>query len=203
MKNHVVITGTGRTGTTFLIQLLTHLKLDTGWSDSTVHYGFHKYARAGLEHNDKNLWNSYIIKTPNFYEYAEEIFKNHNIQIDHIFVPIRNLHAAAESRRYVIRNTPPDPSVHPLFVPGGLTHTDDEDAQEYILLLQIYKLMFVVSKTDIPLTLLNYPRITKDCGYLYKKLVPILKGINEDQFLNAFNRIVRQDLVHHFNKNDR
>jgi len=203
MKNHVVITGTGRTGSTFLVQLLTHLNFDTGWTDPMVHYGFHEYARAGLEHNARNSWNSYIIKTPEFYSYAEDKLKYDNVIIDHIFVPMRDLHAAAESRRYVVKNTPSD-SLKPFpFVPGGLSHTDDGDAQEYILLLQIYKLMLVISKTDIPLTLLNYPRIVKDCDYLYRKLTPILKDIRKDQFSFAFRKIVRLDLVHSFNENDK
>ena len=34
--SHVVISGTGRAGTTFLVQLLTHLGLDTGFDPHTM-----------------------------------------------------------------------------------------------------------------------------------------------------------------------
>lgn len=30
-KHHIIISGTGRAGTTFLVQLLTELELDTGF----------------------------------------------------------------------------------------------------------------------------------------------------------------------------
>ena len=47
--SHVLITGTGRTGTTFLVQLLTNLGLDTGYTRQNM--TLFEYARAGLEHN--------------------------------------------------------------------------------------------------------------------------------------------------------
>ncbi len=35
-RHHVVITGTGRTETTFLVELFTHLGLETGFSKDNV-----------------------------------------------------------------------------------------------------------------------------------------------------------------------
>jgi hypothetical protein len=46
-KHHVIISGTGRAGTTFLVQLLTALSLDTGFKPGTTPVFAH--CNAGME----------------------------------------------------------------------------------------------------------------------------------------------------------
>ena len=49
-RGRILISGTGRAGTTFLVQLLTELGLDTGYSDpERVAMTYSEQARAGLE----------------------------------------------------------------------------------------------------------------------------------------------------------
>lgn len=200
LSSHIIITGTGRAGTTFLVQLLTNLGLNTGFTRQNM--ALFENARAGLEHNlrDKNV--PYIVKDPWFCDYAEEVLKHDDIKIDHVFIPMRDLHAATESRRYVVKNAPLKPSLRPSQIPGGLWHTDNEDEQESILLQQIYKLALALSSTSIPVTLLHYPKIIKDSSYLYEKLKPILGEIGISQFSSAFEETIRTDWVHSFNEND-
>ena len=198
--SHVLITGTGRTGTTFLVQLLTNLGLDTGFTRQNM--ALFEYARAGLEHDVRYKNAPYIVKDPWFCDYAEEVLERDDIQIEHVFIPMRDLHAAAESRRYVVKNTPSKASLRPSQIPGGLWHTDNKDEQEIILLLQIYKLTLALSDTTIPLTLLRYPKITKDSSYLYEKINPILGEIGNNKFSSVFEETVRPDWVHSFNNND-
>ena len=199
-SSHIVITGTGRAGTTFLVQLLTNLGLDTGFTRQNM--ALFENARAGLEHNlrDKNA--PYIVKDPWFCDYAEDVLKRDDIQIEHVFVPMRDLHAAAESRRYVVKSIPSKTSLRPSQIPGGLWHTDNEDEQESILLQQIYKLALALSSTSIPVTLLHYPKIIKDRSYLYEKLKPILGELDNRQFSSVFEETIRTDWVHSFNEND-
>lgn len=45
----------------------------------------------------------YIVKNPWFCDYADEVFSRQGILIEHIFVPIRDLNAAAESRKFVTK----------------------------------------------------------------------------------------------------
>ena len=61
-KNHIIISGTGRVGTTFLVQLFTALGLDTGFSDlaSDVFANCH----AGMEWDIRHPDAPYIIKKP-------------------------------------------------------------------------------------------------------------------------------------------
>ena len=51
-SKYLVISWTGRTGNTFLIQLLTNLGIDTGFTPETLRV--YKYARACLENDIRN-----------------------------------------------------------------------------------------------------------------------------------------------------
>jgi hypothetical protein len=97
-RHHVVITGTGRAGTTFLVELLTCLGLDTGFSADSVGQKKDRHGRAGLEHDIRESNCPFLVKSPWFCDYAEEVICRDDILIEHIFIPIRDLNAAAESR---------------------------------------------------------------------------------------------------------
>lgn len=207
-RAHVVITGTGRTGTSFLVQLLTYLGLDTGYSPQKMVLS--AGARAGLEHDIRMGNPPYIVKSPWFGLYAEEVIRTRNdIEIEHVFIPMRDLHAAAESRRYVTEKLKAKMTqeewekVDVSRIPGGIWLTRDESEQEKVLLDHLYKLLLVLSNTMIPVTLMQYPRITKDSQYLYAKLKPILKDITYTRFETVFNKAVLPDFVHSFNENDK
>jgi len=196
-RQHIIITGTGRTGTTFLVQLLTNLGLKTGYEPQN--FKFHTYARAGLEHDVRDNGTPFIIKNPGFCDCADEVFKRKDIVIKHIIVPMRDLHAAAESRRYTEKTTPSQRTG----VAGGLWHTDDPEKQEIILLNQLYKLIIAIANTNVPLIFLKYPRIVKDSKYLYEKLKPIFRRISYRKFNAIFDKTVNLDLIHQFNENDK
>lgn len=194
MSKHVIITGTGRTGTTFLMQLLSHLKLDTGYPYRNVDNICH----AGLERNTISRNSPYIVKSPWYCDYLDKVLIQKDISIEYVFVPIRNVRAAAESRGLVTKLVGPSSSQ----IAGGLFRTNNVKEQEDILLKQFYKLCLDLSIKDIPLILLQYPKITKNPDYLFRKLKPILKAIEYDQFLLSFVQVVKPDWVHSFNKND-
>jgi hypothetical protein len=202
VQHHVIISGTGRAGTSFLMQLLTRLGLPTGFSDDDTLP--HLEARAGLEFDIRNPGAPYIAKSPFFCDFAPEVINRDDIVIDHVFIPMRNLEAAAESRRYVVETSATDPADarKPSEIPGGLWHTDTMDDQEQVLLGQIYKLTLALSDSEIPVTLMRYPRITRDSHYLYNKLRPILSGIGFELFQEVFDRTARPELVHKFNPDD-
>lgn len=195
-KQHVIISGTGRAGTTFLVQLLTELGLDTGFADSTS--SLLPNCNAGMEWDIRHPDAPYIIKSPWLCDYLDNVLQEEDIIIDHAIIPVRDLYSAAESRRDVTKRT--DPSLYPGEIPGGLWHTDIPEQQEAILAHQLYKLIYTVAKNDIPLTLLYFPRFIYDPKYLYEKLSFVLNDIGQDFFLQAFQRIARPDLVHTFRR---
>lgn len=212
-KQHVVITGTGRSGTTFLVELLTYLGLDTGFTPENLDSRRYELARAGLEYDLTMEECPYIVKKIRFCEHARQILSQNDIRIDHVFIPMRDLYSAAESRRFVQKSTLSEMSPIDRWalseikkeLPGGLWHTTSSEAgeQERILLEQLYELLLALSDTMVPVTVMRYPRIVNDAAYLFHKLEPVLQGIPFERFDAAFAKTVRPDLVHSFSENDR
>ena len=190
-RNHVVITGTGRAGTSFLVELLTHLGLDTGFSVESLLLEKCSHSEAGLESDIRKEPCPYIVKSPQFCGYAREVVMKMDVSLDHVFIPIRDLFSAAESRRQVHSNRVDQlrDRVHQLplikrlgikfgidSVPGGLWHTRNSrlGRQENVLLTQVYNLLLALSETSTPVTFMQFPRIVTDATYLFNKLKPIL-----------------------------
>lgn len=196
IKKHVIISGTGRSGTTFLIQLLTFLGLDTGFKDITSH--IFSNCNAGMETNIRNPHAPYIIKDPWLCDNLDEILMTGNILIEKAFIPVRDLYSAAQSRIEVTNRS--DPEKYPKGIPGGLWHTDKPDEQEGILVRQLYNLIYSLAKHDIPVTFLYFPRIVQDSHYLYKKLEYLLKDMTFEIFNEAFRKVAQPELVHDFTK---
>jgi hypothetical protein len=207
-RGHVVITGTGRTGTTFLIQLLTNLKLDTGYTADSIQKCVDDHARAGLETDIRKDGAPRIVKSTYFCDYADEVVKRDDLRLEYVFVPVRDLHSAAESRRYVTEKAVSKKPflkrligrIRPPKVAGGLMHSRLKWKQEKILMAQFYNLALALSEAQIPVALLQYPKLVKDSVYLYEKLKPVLGTISYNEFASAFNRTVRPELVHDFGK---
>jgi hypothetical protein len=211
-RNHLVISGTGRTGTTFLVELLTNLGLQSGFKPEEIPLHWNKTARAGLEKDIRDDDCPYLVKSPHFCQYAEEILHRTDIIIDHVLIPLRDIHAAAESRRYVneralAQRSPMQRWVQKISGPKGVSggtpqNTADDDLELY-LLKRVYGLVLALSDSAVPVTLLHYPRIIKDCAYLFEKLTPVLPSVTYDEFRPVFEKIARPDLAHSFNERDR
>ena len=193
-KHHIIISGTGRAGTTFLVQLLTCLDFDTGFSDITS--AVFPESNAGMEWEILHPEAPYIIKSPWLCDYLDDVLDGADICIDHAIIPVRDIYSAPESRRDVARRT--DPHRYPGDVPGGLWHTDDPQQQESVLTNQLYKIIYTITKRDIPVTLLYFPRFISDSEYLYRKLEALLKGITYESFLGVFRRVALPELVHEY-----
>jgi len=204
IRRHCVITGTGRAGTTFLVKLLTNLGLDTGFTPNDLITKTDPIAHAGLEHDIRRASSPYIIKNPAFCDISHEIFARDDIAIDHIFIPIRDLTAAADSRREVTQknidlNRPNFKSLglreNPF--PGGLWHTEigAESEQEMILLKKIYNLLEGSARSHVPITLISYPLLANNPIYLYEKLKPILGDIHRDFFLFQHEKTLDKNLL--------
>jgi glycosyltransferase involved in cell wall biosynthesis len=206
-KHHVIITGTGRSGTTFLVKLLTYLGLDTGFTSDYLpqkgyrrSYSIYENSKGGLEHQGLGGNLPYIIKNPKLMWQLPELLKNSSVVIDHIILPMRDIHAASESRRVNVRNA--SEIEDPRTVPGGLEGVTDPQKQEEFFLEKYYEFSHFISTYNIPVTLLQYPRIVSDRDYLFNKLCRVFKGIDKNEFDNAFNNILEPSLVHKYNSND-
>ena len=130
----------------------------------------------------------------------EAVLRDRSVVVDHAIVPIRNLYAAAESRRNVTLRS--GTSFGSGEVPGGLWLTSRPDQQESVLAVQFHQLMLTITAFEIPITMLQFPRLIKDPNYLWEKLAPLLDGIGPEHFAAAFRRVVRPELIHNFGEVD-
>lgn len=204
-RHHVIITGTGRAGTTFLVELLTELGLETGFTSEQVKFEKDQLSNAGLELDVRDSDAPYIVKSPLFCDYCDEVLARHDITIDQLFVPMRDLRAAAESRRRVRKLNMARLGpwmrfrrwLHPKIIPGGPWGVKSKGAeeQEQVLLTKIYQLLLSVSQRDIPITFIAYPRLIVDGEYLYSKLGSLISEVSREDFLVAFRKIANPKMV--------
>jgi hypothetical protein len=205
VRHHVAISGTGRAGTSFLVELLTHLGLDTGFAPEQIHLHWDARGRCGLENDLRNPVSPYIVKHPGLCDYIEEVLHRQDLILDHVFIPIREARSAAESRRLVTKSALAEmPPVkrwikrmlnRSVGARGGLWKTKRADDQEAVLLAQVYRLILALADSDVPVTLLRFPRLVRDWAYLFGKLQPVLGGIGKAQFQTVFEKLARPELV--------
>lgn len=197
-RSHVVISGTGRAGTTFLVNLLTRLGLDTGYQPDTI--DFPLGSRSGLEMDIRDPKAPYIVKSPFLCDLAEEVLAS-SVRIDHAIIPVRQFEAAAASRIHVQKLTTGSPDGKSVW--GGLWATDKAAEQADVLRFKFTNLIETLVRHDIPMTFLSYPRLVRDSDYLYRKLGFLLGDIDLERFRRTFNEIIRPEWVHQFTDSDR
>lgn len=191
-RHHVIISGTGRAGTTFLVQLLTELGLNTGFPKNKK---IDPDSRAGMELDIRDVNAPYIIKSPWLCDYLDDVLQGGEIVIDYAIIPMRDLYSAAQSRRYVNNIANLDPGGD---TPGGLWHTTNPKDQETILTGQLYKLIYALAKHDVPVNLLLFPKLVNDPDYLYKKIKFLLGDLAYDSFQETYQMISRPEWIHDF-----
>lgn len=81
----------------------THLGLETGFRPEEVESETKKASRAGMEQDIGCEGAPYIVKGPWFCDFAKGVISRDEIVVEHLFSPIRGLHAAAEGRPYVVQ----------------------------------------------------------------------------------------------------
>lgn len=191
----VLITGPGRSGTTFLVVLLTELGYDTGFSLAQCHE-LDGRSHAGLEmgiykfaHKSSPLSDPYIIKSPLIADSLESACVRGDVLIEHVFIPLRHLRDVASSRERASLLGAEG---------GGFFLAGTREEQEASTAVSFFNLMRAVVQYSLPYTLLDFPRIVTDPGYLYQRLEYLLEGIDYEDFLAVFNRVSRPEWVNSF-----
>lgn len=191
----VIITGPGRSGTTFLVVLLTELGYDTGFSTEQCQM-LDDRSHAGLEmgiykvaHKNSPLSDPYIIKSPLISDSLEWACVRGDVLIEHVFIPLRDIHDIARSRE----------RVHSLgAVAGGLFQSATIEEQEAKAAVSFFNLMRTIVTHGLPCTLLDFPRLAIDPEYLYLKLSYLVEKISYRDFLVVFNRISKPEWINAF-----
>src|SRR4029077_20569812 len=90
IKHHVIISGTGRAGTAFLVQLLPELGLETGFPDPFSNV--FPNCDAGMEWDIRQPDAPYIVKNPRLCDSLDALVQDGGVVIDRAIIPVRNLH---------------------------------------------------------------------------------------------------------------
>jgi hypothetical protein len=186
----VIISGTGRSGTTFLVRLLTELGLDTGINKANWDKKYFAHSNAGLEHNLADPHTPYIVKNPALCDTLPGLLATGRFVIDHAYIPIRDLESAAASRVSVGGSEGS--------VAGGLWGTTDPARQADVLANMFYRLIHTLVVHDIPHTFILFPRMIQDPAYTRGKLDYLLRGTRDEAFVAAFLKVADVSLVHSF-----
>jgi hypothetical protein len=206
--HHLLITGTGRAGTSFLVKYLAELGLNTHCDRQQAPH-WDRTAQAGLENLplvDPAGTLPYVIKTPWLTEYTDQILARDDIAVDVVIVPIRNLVEAAASRTVVeLQNLHARlPGMVNLdqtwenwgFTPGGTVFSLNPLDQARLLALGFHQLVEHVTKADIPIVFLDFPRIVEDADYLFAKIKSYLPtSITAEQARTAHEAVAKKSNV--------
>jgi hypothetical protein len=208
-SSHIVIAGTGRTGTTFLVRYLTELGLDTHIARQGLNQ-LDANANAGLE--DIPLLAPaetlpYVIKAPWIGDYIDEILAAPNLQIEVVILPMRDLVEAASSRtilelRALHQSAPGMAQVlnktweNWATTPGGTIFSLNPLDQARILAVGFHRLIQRLVDAQIPTLFLGFPRLVEDGKYLFEQLRSILPDtVTLQQALAAYQRTAQRDKV--------
>lgn len=205
-RHHLLLGGTGRAGTTFMVQYLSACGLDTH-SSRHPNEQLEEHANAGLEDlptgDDSDL--PYVIKTPWLYEFIDRLVEQKGVVIDAVIVAMRDIVEAATSRvmlemRARLANDGLTEE-HTRWetwgtTPGGLVYSLNPVDQARILALGFHQVIHTLVKHDIPIVFLDFPRFIEDGNYLYEQLKPVLgDGFARETALAAHSSVARVDLV--------
>ena len=172
-EGRILICGTGRAGTSFLMRLLTRLGYDTGYTPEAD--GFNPVIRAGceLEATDWHLPETWerlpkIVKSP----YLSECIDVVPVPIQHVLIPVRSLREVAESRRQ-----------------SGTHWGSNEEPTAEQMAEKLGKAVAACMTRSLPFTLLQYPRLTTDARYCLHALRGPLIDLRYGKKLDAFEGI--------------
>ena len=172
----ILITGTGRAGTSFLVQLLTNLGEDTGFPKGIK---LDPKCNAGLEHRENSKHR--VIKNPEFALRIPDL--NKKIEIEHIFIPIRELAKTALSRASIGSGD------------GGLWNASDMATQEEFNAKLMYKLIFDCNRLGIEYTLIDFDGMMNDSDYLFSCLYKCF-DFTEDEFKACYYSLIDHSKIH-------
>ena len=161
MTGHVVISGTGRCGTSFLVRWFDACGYDVGDIDSL---DWHPGSRCGLERMlDSDA--PKVVKDPWLYTYLDAVDP---ASVELLVLPVRDLDAVVRSR--IDNETSFSELVRPASVNGGVVYDLSAPTLASTLARSFYALMEWAVTNDVSMLMLAYPAIVEDADYLAVKM---------------------------------
>ncbi|MEM5435623.1 hypothetical protein [Paraburkholderia diazotrophica] len=201
MKRHLVIAGTGRAGTSFLVEYLTACGLETHITRNPG-VKLEENSNAGLEDipdGQKDL--PYVIKSPWLFEFIDRLIARRDIGIDAVILPVRDIIQAAASR---VTNEMRARLSHEVeeytrwenwgITAGGIVYSLNPLDQARLVAMGFHHVVHRLVENDIPIVFLDFPRFATDGEYLYRQLASVLP-VDKAAALDAHRRTAKPDLV--------
>lgn len=202
-SRHLLIAGTGRAGTSFLVRYLTALGMDTHLARNGHAAFWDPRAEAGLE--DTLLaappgTAPYVVKSPWLFEHVDALLADGRFALDGVIIPVRRLADAAASRVAIEMQAqhaaqPGLAGAGAAFTvfantPGGAFQSLEPVDQARLLAVGFHHLLERLVETEIPVTLLAFPRVVTDAAYAFRTLREFLPPtVTEDEALAAHARL--------------
>jgi hypothetical protein len=193
----ILITGPGRSGTTFIVQMLTRLGFDTGFRPGEESYA--ESIRAGCEWTvDVDLERDSaqhiaevmktgprVLKSPEWGMILKGLLTLGLIEVDHVVIPIRDIDVAAKSRI--------DAGLH-WWVDKSLSGDALIEDQASIMALALGRAIEACMLFSVPCTVMLFPHLVKNEAYCYRKLSALGK-IDRGEHTKVFNELANPEQI--------
>lgn len=192
-KRHIVIAGTGRAGTSFLVKFLGECGFETALEEG----GWAERARAGGESRlDADGALPHVVKDPWLWTYCRNLDLE-EVGVELLIVPVRELMSAAASRVLQERAAIAGTSAASregldvfAWTSAGVVFSLSTVDQARILAVGFHELLQWAISNDIRVVLLDFPRIVEDGEYLVNALWPVLESrVDRQVALAAFAEV--------------
>lgn len=180
MNDKILITGSGRSGTTFLMHLLTECGLDTGYTGATLESATDKTNSGAEWPLQDGIEFPTIIKSPGFCIHLPSTIKRFDWNVKHVFISIRKYESVVK---------------HHL---EGLEEKEKRVREQQLIQGVAYHIGFLMEHLvflDIPYTFIQFPRSVEDGRYLYFQLEKILKDVPYWLFMQKHKEIADKTKV--------
>ena len=193
----IIVTGPGRSGTTFIVQMLTRLGYDTGFEPGSEFY--REEFRAGCEWNVPMDFDSdtpgdirraidnapRVLKSPQWSFVLKGLIAMGSLEVDHVIIPIRDIDVAATSRI--------DAGLDWLVDPNLVGDERIRD-QASIMALALGRAIEACYMYSIPCTMMMFPLLVEDVDYCYTKMMN-LGDIDRGEFEKCFKDLARPNQI--------
>jgi uncharacterized protein YoxC len=209
-RHHILIGGTGRSGTSFLVKYLAGLGLETTYSGNYKNSSdWFENANAGLETfiQNKNIIQPYVAKSPWLSQYIDEVLDDDDLKIDLVIIPIRDLMDSAASRIMNETKSIYGDNNHMInfrnswdsygLTPGGVIYSLGLQDQARILSMDFHYLINKLVEADIPIVFLSFPKLAEEENYVYDRLKDFLpKSLTREKAVKEFNKLSDKSKIH-------
>lgn len=156
---HLVISGTGRAGTTFLVEWFRACTLDVG---SFGEGDYHPAIRAGYERRLTATGLPYVVKDPWLHTYCDDVDP---ALVEALVIPIRDLADAANARILIERDALSKTSAISAYTAGGsFVMLETTDVARH-LAVGFYRLVEWATMNQVRTVFVSFPRIVVDAEY--------------------------------------